>query len=266
MGKIRFRGLFFVALTLGLIIAARLFFKASSMVPASLSARDEFGRNLYASTLDSLLTSYLEAGLNAFIAVSIPLLVAGFAAARKSRALRWGTYGVARILDAVPLFLWVALIFSAMSLQGFWGRQIAIALVAFPFTLGLVLERLTEIAELPFVQNARACGVRLPVRMFRLIVPNGISAVYFPMVTVFGLSLTFDAVLGLLGMASRSSLSLGTLLWRAKERAFIDPSLSILAVSALVVTMALFAGLRWALTGNDDPLWKSLDPPHRIPA
>jgi peptide/nickel transport system permease protein len=205
-----------------------------------LATVDEFGRNLFASTAESLLTSYFEAAVNACVAVAIPVLIGGFAAAGTSRVLRWATYSTARILDAVPLFLWVALIFSTLGLHGLWGRQLAIVLAALPFTLGLVLERFDEISALPFVQNARACGMRLPQRMWRLVIPNGLSAVYFPFVTVFGLSLTFDAVLGLLGMTTRTSLSLGTLLWRAKERAAIDITLSIIAFAAMLVTVGLF--------------------------
>jgi ABC-type dipeptide/oligopeptide/nickel transport system permease subunit len=211
---------------------------ASSTGPAFA---DEFGRNLFLSTAQSLLGSYFEAAFNAFVAVAIPLLIAGLAAAGSSQFLRWLTYWAARVLDAIPLFLWVALIFSTLGFYGLWGRQLAIVVAALPFTLGLVLKRFDEVSALPFVQNARSCGIRLPQRLWRLVIPNGLSAVYFPFVTVFGLSLTFDAILGILGMTTRTSLSLGTLIWRAKERAAVDNTLSMLAIAAMLLTIGLFA-------------------------
>ena len=252
MAKTRLRGLVIVTLMLAFVAAASFLFRWTR-IAESLSARDEFGRNLYASTCDSVLTSYLEAGVNSLIAVAFPLLVAGFATGRKSTGLRWAAYGATRILDTVPLFFWLALIFSGIGLQGFWGRQLAIVLVAFPFTLGMVLDRFLEIAELPFVQNARESGMGVPARLWRLVIPNGLSSLYYPAVIIFGLSLTFDAVLGLMGMANRSNPSLGTLLWRAKERASIDTSLSILAIAAMLLTIAIFAGLRFALVAERRP-------------
>ncbi len=236
--------LFFAALSLavaGLALAWRGF---PGQFDAQLPAEDEFGRSLYAAALASLAKSYVEAALSAVVAVTIPLIVAALAASRDAPALRLAVHGAARVLDAIPLFLWVTLIFSTLGLQGYWGRQVAIVVAAFPFTLGLVLERFVQVGRLPFVQNARACGVGLPERLLRLVAPNSVSSLYYPLVVVFGLGLTLDAVLGLLGMSSRTELSLGTLLWRAKERAAVDPILSILAIAAMLATILLFALLR----------------------
>lgn len=216
--------------------------------------QDEFGRSLYASTLESVLTSYLQAGIYSTVAISIPLFLAGVAATQKSALIRWGAHGATRVLDTIPLFFWMAIIFSVVGAQGFWAKQVAIALAAFPFTLGITLDRFAVIVEQPFVQNARASGMGLPERLCRLIIPNGISSLYYPSVIIFGLSLTFDAVLGIMGMANRSTPSIGTLLWRAKERAAIDPALSLMAGAAITFTIVTFTVLKRLHTGSVRPL------------
>ncbi len=178
------------------------------------------------------------------VAIAMPLLIAGIATAERSGWARWIAYGITRILDTIPLFLWLAIIFSAIDIRGFLGQSIAMVLVAFPFTVGIVLERFQEISNFPFVQNARSSGMSLYKRLFWFVVPNGISSVYYPAVVIFGLSLTFDAILGIMGLADRSTPSIGTLLWRAKERASVDPILSVYALATLALTIMLFIILK----------------------
>jgi ABC-type dipeptide/oligopeptide/nickel transport system permease subunit len=127
-------------------------------------ASDEFGRNLLLSTAESLGVSFFEATFSALLATALPLVVVMFAVSRNDATVGHTVRAISKVLDAIPLFFWAALIFSTAGIYGFWGKQIALQLVALPFVVGLIIDRFTEVARLPFLENAKRAGVPLYVR------------------------------------------------------------------------------------------------------
>jgi ABC-type dipeptide/oligopeptide/nickel transport system permease subunit len=212
---------------------------------------DEFGRNNLGATLVSVANSMAAAFWMTCVALATPVIVAYFAAVTRSILLERLVHGLTRTLDVIPVFLWVAISYVSLGSSGIPLKLVAIALIAFPYVLGLCLPRFEQIASAPFSLNAKAARTPMRIRIWQHFLPNALPVLAYPFAVIFGLCVTFDAALGLLGMSARNELSLGMLLLRAKERAPIDETLDWYAVGALAICLLIFWFLRSLLdTGN----------------
>ena len=215
---------------------------------------DEFGRNAIGATLVAVGNSLVTAFWMAAIVLAPPVIAAYGVATIRSSLLDQFTYGVTRTLDVIPLFLWVAIAYVSLGSSGTLLKLVSISVVSFPFVMGLCLPRFRRIATAPFSLNATAARTPFSIRIWQHFMPNALPVLAYPFVVIFGVCVTFDAALGLLGMGTRSDLSLGMLLLRAKERVPIDGDIGWSATGALAVCLLVFWLLRTLLVSSDSEI------------
>ncbi|MCW5726220.1 hypothetical protein [Parvibaculum sp.] len=241
MDSTRIRGL---GWAIGIVLLALIVGHMMRMFGISIGISDEFGRDILSSTLLSTANSLLTATWTAFIALMPPLIVGYFAAVSGSVIAEKTVYGLVRVLDVIPLFLWVAIAYVGFGSSGHLIKLIAISLVALPYVLGLSLPSFTRIARAPFSLNAKFAHTPAFTQIWSHFLPNALPVLAYPFAVIFGLCITFDAALGLLGMGARRELSIGMLMLRAKEQGVTDSALIWSTIGGLLICALVFWHLR----------------------
>ncbi|MDB4896433.1 MAG: binding-protein-dependent transport system inner rane component [Firmicutes bacterium] len=156
--------------------------------------RDIFSRVLYGARI-SVWTGVLAIGLALVLGVPLGAVAGTFGGAVDELIMRITDI----FLSFPPLLLAIAI--GAMLGPSLSNTMIAIALAWWPWYTRLIRGEATSVRERPFVEAARAAGVRPLVIVFRHILPNTIAPV------IVQASMDFGSVV--LTLASLSFLGLG---------------------------------------------------------
>jgi len=241
MDSTRIRGLGWAS---GIVLLALIVGHTMLAFDISIGISDEFGRDILGSTLLSTGNSLLTATWIALIALMPPLFVGYFAAVSGSAIIAKVVHGLVRVFDVIPLFLWVAIAYVGFKSSGHLIKLIAISLVALPYVLGLCLPSFRRIAQAPFSLNAKSAHTPALTQIWSHFLPNALPVLAYPFSVIFGLCITFDATLGLLGMGARNELSIGMLMLRAKEQGVTDSALIWSTIGGLFICALVFWHLR----------------------
>jgi peptide/nickel transport system permease protein len=202
---------------------------------------DEFGRDLLAATLASVLRSALDGALLALAVLLLGLGSAGYLTLRTGNKAAVGLLlSGTRTLEAVPLLIWVLAGAAVAAEMRWFGVAVVFVIAALPATAHVIAAEVERQRDLPYVEAAQLLGVG-PLRILcRHMLPNS-GAVLVPLsVQLAGAAIAINGAVGLLGMGNRSELDVGVLLLRAKENVWLQPRLM---TAALASFAALYAYL-----------------------
>jgi peptide/nickel transport system permease protein len=215
---------------------------ASAIVLLPDAWHDEFGRNNILVLLISTGRSLAFGAGVAAASVAIALLLAVPTAGRGDLHIRRVIQGLARIVESVPLMLWVLAAFATVRGSSSLVAGVALGIAVIPVLTSVLAAELDRIVRLPYVDAARMLGVD-PWRVtYRHVLPNA-AAVLGPLfIQVLGVAAAIRGATGLLGFGRRMDYDLGVLLLRGREQLGSDPFLLLVAVASFLL---LFIYLDW---------------------
>jgi peptide/nickel transport system permease protein len=206
--------------------------------------RDVYSRVLYGSRV-SLMIGFSVAACASIIGTSIGL-IAGF--------FRWVDTIVMRIMDglmSIPAIL-LAIALMALTRASMKNVIIAITVAEFPRVCRLVRGVVLSLREQPYVEAAIASGTRLPVIIWKHILPNTLAPLMVQATFICASAMITEATLSFLGAGTPpiipswgNIMAEGRALWQVKPYIVFFPAV-FLCVTVLAVNM-LGDGLRDAL-------------------
>jgi peptide/nickel transport system permease protein len=206
--------------------------------------RDVYSRVLYGSRV-SLMIGFSVAACASIIGTSIGL-IAGF--------FRWVDTIVMRIMDglmSIPAIL-LAIALMALTRASMKNVIIAITVAEFPRVCRLVRGVVLSLREQPYVEAAIASGTRLPVIIWKHILPNTLAPLMVQATFICASAMITEATLSFLGAGTPpiipswgNIMAEGRALWQVKPYIVFFPAI-FLCVTVLAVNM-LGDGLRDAL-------------------
>ena len=206
--------------------------------------RDIYSRTIYGARI-SLTVGFLVAIL-ASIAGTLVGVVAGF--------VRVLDAVIMRVMDGVmsvpPILLAIALM--ALTRASVQNVIISIAITEFPRVARLVRGVVLSLREQPYVEAALAAGPRLPVIIWRHIVPNTLAPLMVQATFICASAMITEAILSFIGAGTPPTvpswgniMAEGRALWQIKPYIVFFPAV-FLSVTVLAVNL-LGDGLRDAL-------------------
>ena len=206
--------------------------------------RDVYSRVIYGSRV-SLTVGFSVAALASIIGTFLGL-VAGFT--------RWLDTIVMRIMDglmSIPGIL-LAIALMALTRASMKNVIIAIAMAEFPRVCRLVRGVVLSLREQPYVEAAIASGTRIPVIIWRHILPNTLAPLMVQATFICASAMIGEATLSFLGAGTPpiipswgNIMAEGRALWQVKPYIVFFPAI-FLCLTVLAVNM-LGDGLRDAL-------------------
>jgi peptide/nickel transport system permease protein len=206
--------------------------------------RDVYSRVLYGSRV-SLMIGFSVAACASIIGTSIGL-IAGF--------FRWVDTIVMRVMDglmSIPAIL-LAIALMALTRASMKNVIIAITVAEFPRVCRLVRGVVLSLREQPYVEAAIASGTRLPVIIWKHILPNTLAPLMVQATFICASAMITEATLSFLGAGTPpiipswgNIMAEGRALWQVKPYIVFFPAI-FLCVTVLAVNM-LGDGLRDAL-------------------
>jgi peptide/nickel transport system permease protein len=206
--------------------------------------RDVYSRVLYGSRV-SLMIGFSVAACASIIGTSIGL-IAGF--------FRWIDAIVMRVMDglmSIPAIL-LAIALMALTRASMKNVIIAITVAEFPRVCRLVRGVVLSLREQPYVEAAIASGTRLPVIIWKHILPNTLAPLMVQATFICASAMITEATLSFLGAGTPpiipswgNIMAEGRALWQVKPYIVFFPAI-FLCVTVLAVNM-LGDGLRDAL-------------------
>ena len=207
---------------------------------------DEFGRDLFVTACVAAVNSLLY-GLGCALAALAAASAIGYLAAfSRSRSLALALDAANRIIESVPVVVWVLLLtLLAPAAPGAVSTIVFLAAVL-PYLSRVVAGEFTRLAAAPFVEVARTQELPRRTIVARHLLPNAVGVLGPALAQVCGLAVAIDGAVAIVGSARRTDLTLGTLLLRAKENALTHPRLAVVAVVVLLLVFVViwFAGRR----------------------
>ncbi|MSP00739.1 MAG: ABC transporter permease [Acetobacteraceae bacterium] len=211
---------------------------------SDMLGRDVYSRVLYGARV-SLTVGFSVAFLAAVIGTTIGL-VAGFT--------RWVDTIVMRIMDglmSIPAIL-LAIALMALTRASMKNVIIAITVAEFPRVCRLVRGVVLSLREQPYVEAAIASGTRVPVIIWKHILPNTLAPLMVQATFICASAMIAEATLSFLGAGTPpiipswgNIMAEGRALWQVKPYIVFFPA-AFLCVTVLAVNM-LGDGLRDAL-------------------
>ncbi len=206
--------------------------------------RDVYSRVLYGTRI-SLLVGFSVAGLAAVIGMTIGL-ISGF--------VRWADAIIMRIMDGMmsipPILLAIALM--ALTRGSVRNVIISITIAEIPRVSRLVRGVVLSLREQPYVEAAIASGTRVPMIIFRHILPNTLAPLTVQATFICASAMIAEAILSFIGAGTPpivpswgNIMAEGRALWQVKPYIVFFPAV-FLSVTVLSVNL-LGDGLRDAL-------------------
>jgi peptide/nickel transport system permease protein len=206
--------------------------------------RDVYSRVLYGSRV-SLTVGFSVAAVASIIGTALGL-VAGFT--------RWVDTIVMRVMDglmSIPGIL-LAIALMALTRASMKNVIIAIAMSEFPRVCRLVRGVVLTLREQPYVEAAIASGTRIPVIIWKHILPNTLAPLMVQATFICASAMIGEATLSFLGAGTPpiipswgNIMAEGRALWQVKPYIVFFPAI-FLCITVLAVNM-LGDGLRDAL-------------------
>ncbi len=210
---------------------------------------DMLGRDIYARTLYGTRISLLvgfSVALLASAAGTLVGVVAGF--------VRFLDGIIMRVMDGMmsipPILLAIALM--ALTRASVQNVVISIAVTEFPRVARLVRGIVLSLREQPYVEAALAAGTRMPVIIWRHIVPNTLAPLMVQATFICASAMITEAILSFIGAGTPPTvpswgniMAEGRALWQIKPFIVFFPAV-FLSVTVLAVNL-LGDGLRDAL-------------------
>ncbi len=206
--------------------------------------RDVYSRVIYGSQV-SLMVGFSVAALAAIIGTTLGL-VAGFT--RRVDAI------VMRVMDGLmsipPILLAIALM--ALTRASVRNVIIAISIAEFPRVCRLVRGVVLSLREQPYVEAAIASGTRVPVIIWKHILPNTLAPLMVQATFICASAMIAEATLSFIGAGTPPTvpswgniMAEGRALWQVKPYIVFFPAI-FLSITVLAVNL-LGDGLRDAL-------------------
>jgi len=210
---------------------------------------DMLGRDIYARTIYgariSLLVGFAVA-LLASAAGTLVGVVSGFVRALDGIIMRV----MDGIMSIPPILLAIALM--ALTRASVQNVIIAISVTEFPRVARLVRGIVLSLREQPYVEAALAAGTRLPLIIWRHIIPNTVAALMVQATFICASAMITEAILSFIGAGTPPTvpswgniMAEGRALWQIKPFIVFFPAV-FLSVTVLAVNL-LGDGLRDAL-------------------
>jgi peptide/nickel transport system permease protein len=211
---------------------------------SDMLGRDVYSRVLYGARV-SLTVGFSVAALASIIGTTLGL-VAGFT--------RWVDTIVMRVMDglmSIPAIL-LAIALMALTRASMKNVIIAITVAEFPRVCRLVRGVVLSLREQPYVEAAIASGTRIPVIIWKHILPNTLAPLMVQATFICASAMIAEATLSFLGAGTPpitpswgNIMAEGRALWQVKPYIVFFPAI-FLCLTVLAVNM-LGDGLRDAL-------------------
>lgn len=206
--------------------------------------RDVYSRVLYGARI-SLIVGFSVAALSSVIGMAIGL-VSGF--------LRWADGIIMRVMDGLMSIPPILLAIALMALtRGSVGNVVtAITIAEIPRVSRLVRGVVLSLREQPYVEAATASGTRVPLIIWRHILPNTLAPITVQATYICASAMITEAILSFIGAGTPpiipswgNIMAEGRALWQVKPYIVFFPAV-FLSVTVLAVNL-LGDGLRDAL-------------------
>jgi len=206
--------------------------------------RDVYSRVLYGARV-SLLVGFSVAALSSLIGITIGL-VSGF--------VRWADSIIMRVMDGLMSIPPILLAIALMALtRGSVGNVItAITIAEIPRVSRLVRGVVLSLREQPYVEAAVASGTRVPLIIWRHILPNTLAPIMVQATYICASAMITEAILSFIGAGTPPTIpswgnimAEGRALWQVKAYLVFIPAI-FLSLTVLSVNL-LGDGLRDAL-------------------
>jgi len=206
--------------------------------------RDIYSRVLYGARV-SLVVGFAVAALASVIGMAIGL-VSGF--------VRWADSVIMRVMDGLMSIPPILLAIALMALtRGSVGNVVtAITIAEIPRVSRLVRGVVLSLREQPYVEAAVASGTRVPLIIWRHIVPNTLAPIVVQATYICASAMITEAILSFIGAGTPPTIpswgnimAEGRALWQVKPFIVFFPA-AFLSLTVLAVNL-LGDGLRDAL-------------------
>jgi peptide/nickel transport system permease protein len=226
-----------------LLLAGLLGAPAATAGWPALLGHDEFGRDhlvvLVVATGRSVGFGLLLTTISLALAVGVAAALAG----RRHGITRAAVGAAARVLESIPLMLWVLAAFAAVRQAPALISAGAFIFAVVPPLAIVVAGELERLDRAQYVEAARLLGVRRGVILFRHLIPNAAGVLAPLAVQVLGMAIAIRGAVGLLGFGRRTDFDLGVVLLRGRERLALDPGIIFSAVVAFILVYGYLAWL-----------------------
>ncbi len=199
---------------------------------------DEFGRDLLGTAIKAAGASLLKGLLITTAVMVVSLLAAEFLTLSRSWLASEGLRIVSRVMESVPVVMWVMIVVIVLEQQRSLVGGIVYAVVVLPTAVTILSGELFRLRHREYVEAAYLMGVAESRVLMRHLLP-AMGAVLLPFaVQILGGAIAVDGAIGVIGQGSREQLDLGMFLIRGKESFQIHPQVLLVAIGMYLAIYA----------------------------